>query len=114
MGLATAAVLLDDGAAGVALLDFNDTLLARAKADLSAEHPEARILTFNVDVRESSQVEDAVKTTFLQFGQLDGCVNAAGVAPGPPNKVADLDNDGTSAARRRKRSTCLQRGTTLW
>jgi NAD(P)-dependent dehydrogenase (short-subunit alcohol dehydrogenase family) len=98
MGLATAAILLDDGASGVALLDFNDTLLARAQADLSAEHPKARIQTFNVDVRESTQVEDAVKTTFLQFGRLDGCVNAAGVAPGPPNKVADLEDEGISAA----------------
>jgi 3-oxoacyl-[acyl-carrier protein] reductase len=79
MGRSTAEVLLAEGAAGLALLDYNSQQLAEVKADLTAEYPKANILTAHVDVQDPQQVEEAVKSAYDAFGQLDGAVNAAGV-----------------------------------
>lgn len=72
IGLAIVRRLVDEGAV-VAAADMNADALAKQN------FPE-QVKTFEVDLRNESEVEALVAGAMTQFGKLDACFNAAGVS----------------------------------
>ncbi len=77
IGEAIAKRFLADGAAGVALLDYDaETVAATAKAlDATGK----KVLAVNCDVSKQEQVEAAVQKTVEAFGTVDILINNAGI-----------------------------------
>jgi len=80
MGLATAKLLAQYKAKAVAIGDFNEKAFDSAKAELNKVHAGTAVHTTKLDVSKSSEVGAWIKSVVAEFGQLDGAVNAAGVA----------------------------------
>lgn len=86
IGMACAQAFLNEGSAGIALVDLNDEALQLAKDELEKKKSEAsnakpcQILTFTLDVSDEKQVDDVVGQVAQAFGRLDYVINAAGVA----------------------------------
>lgn len=86
IGMACAQAFLNEGSAGIALVDVNNDALQLAKAELEKKKSEAstnqscQILTFTLDVSDEKQVEDVVSQVAQAFGRLDYVINAAGIA----------------------------------
>jgi NAD(P)-dependent dehydrogenase (short-subunit alcohol dehydrogenase family) len=76
IGLATAQWFLARGHA-VALLDIDGPALDTAASGLSET---ARLLVLHADVRDPTQVAQAVAAVDARFGRLDALVNNAGIA----------------------------------
>jgi NAD(P)-dependent dehydrogenase (short-subunit alcohol dehydrogenase family) len=76
IGLATAQWFLARGHA-VALLDIDGPALDAAASGLSET---ARLLVLHADVRDPTQVAQAVAAVDARFGRLDALVNNAGIA----------------------------------
>ncbi|PKX97754.1 SDR family NAD(P)-dependent oxidoreductase [Aspergillus novofumigatus IBT 16806] len=89
IGKATAHVLARNGISAVALVDVNLELLEETKRELLSENAQLRVAVFEVDVTDEVSVEDAVRKTAEEFGQIDIGVNAAGVSgkPGPSHET---------------------------
>ncbi|EDP52168.1 oxidoreductase, short-chain dehydrogenase/reductase family, putative [Aspergillus fumigatus A1163] len=89
IGKATAHVLAKNGISAVALVDVNRALLEETKSELLSEHPRLRVAVHQVDVTDEASVEDAVRKTAEEFGQVDIGVNAAGIGgkPGPSHEM---------------------------
>lgn len=89
IGKATVHVLAKNGISAVALVDVNRALLEETKSELLSEHPRLRVAVHQVDVRDEASVEDAVRKTAEEFGQVDIGVNAAGIGgkPGPSHEM---------------------------
>jgi 3-oxoacyl-[acyl-carrier protein] reductase len=78
IGEAIAAKLIEDGAAGVAILDRDADALRKTAETLD---PSGNVvLAVPCDVSAEEQVEDAVKTVLATFPTIDILVNNAGVA----------------------------------
>lgn len=78
MGEATARLFAEAGA-NVVIADFNEEL-GRRVADSIAETG-ARALFIKVDVSDSAQVQEMVKKTVEEFGELNVAVNNAALTP---------------------------------
>ena len=83
IGRAIAKRLLDDGAAGVAILEYNEELARKTAEELAGESGTATdrkiVLPIPCDVSNRGQVEAAVKTVIDSFGRIDILVNNAGI-----------------------------------
>lgn len=84
MGLATASLLLSQGAK-VSIADLSRSALDEAGKKLndlkSSSSSAGDFLTCAVDVRRTDQVTSWISRTVEKFGKLDGAVNLAGVIP---------------------------------
>ncbi|OAA59189.1 NAD(P)-binding domain protein [Niveomyces insectorum RCEF 264] len=87
IGEACAMAFVDEGAAGVALLDVNADGLAAARQKVEARRgvrgtsrADCRIVTHVVDVMDEAAAAAAVQAVAADFGRLDYVVNAAGIA----------------------------------
>lgn len=76
LGNATMLELLAAGSK-VAVFDLN----AEQGAALVAEHGEDKLMFVQVDVTNSTSVEDAMQAVLANWGAIHICVNCAGVAP---------------------------------
>lgn len=77
IGAAIAKRLLDDGAEGVAVLEFDADLAKKAQETLDPGG--GRVLALQCDVSDRTQVADAVSTVLRIFGRIDILVNNAGI-----------------------------------
>jgi meso-butanediol dehydrogenase/(S,S)-butanediol dehydrogenase/diacetyl reductase len=87
IGLASAQWFLQHGHA-VALLDIDGSTLDAAAATLALHE---RVLALHADVREPSQVAQAVAKIAARFGRLDALVNNAGIAVFKPLLETSFD-----------------------
>jgi NAD(P)-dependent dehydrogenase (short-subunit alcohol dehydrogenase family) len=78
IGLATAHLLASHGCL-LSLADLNSSALSQTETDMKQACPNARILTYPLDVRKESEVSAWVSKTIEVFGRLDGAANLAGV-----------------------------------
>ena len=94
IGFATAELLVSEGAK-VSISDVSEKGLAEAAAKIKGANHPGELLTKEVDVRKSDQVDAWIKETVKKFGKLDGAVNLAGVIPKTINieRVEDLNNE---------------------
>jgi NAD(P)-dependent dehydrogenase (short-subunit alcohol dehydrogenase family) len=76
LGLATAKAFAEAGAA-VAMADWNEEAVTAAAEKLATEG--YKTFAIQCDVSDDKQVEDMVKKTVAEFGQLDYAYNNAGV-----------------------------------
>jgi len=80
MGLATAKLLAEHKAKAVAIGDFNEKAFDAAKAEIAKINAGTAVHATKLDVSKSAEVNAWIKSVVTEFGQLDGAVNAAGVA----------------------------------
>lgn len=78
LGYATAKELALKGA-NLVLVDYNDKSLNDAKAELSKEFPDVKIITVVADVSSEEAVKNYVDETVKTFGRIDGLYNNAGI-----------------------------------
>ncbi|MES2487914.1 MAG: glucose 1-dehydrogenase [Bacteroidota bacterium] len=78
LGLATAKVLAQKGA-NLSIVDYNEEALNKAKDEILALAPEAKILTVVADVSNEEAVKSYVDKTVAEFGRIDGFYNNAGI-----------------------------------
>lgn len=79
IGAATARLFVEEGAAGVAILDLlrdEESFYALAR-ELTAKG--ANVIAIPCDVTSSAQVKAAVEQTVAAFGRIDAAVHSAGV-----------------------------------
>lgn len=77
IGCVIAERLLKEGVSGVALLDYDETLVKETAARLDPGGQ--RTLAVCCDVSKEEQVEAAFKTIYERFGQVDILINNAGI-----------------------------------
>lgn len=78
LGYAAAEELASQGA-NLVLVDYNESLLASAKAAISKEYPESNIITVVADVAQEAAVKNYVDEAVKAFGRIDGLYNNAGI-----------------------------------
>jgi NAD(P)-dependent dehydrogenase (short-subunit alcohol dehydrogenase family) len=78
LGLAAAKELASRGA-NLALVDYNEKSLTEAKAEISKQVPEVKIITIVADVSKEDAVKNYVDETIKAFGRIDGLYNNAGI-----------------------------------
>jgi NAD(P)-dependent dehydrogenase (short-subunit alcohol dehydrogenase family) len=78
IGLATAHLLASHGA-HLSLADVNTSALDKTEKDIKGKHPDTKILTYTLDVRNESDVAAWIAKTLDAFDRLDGAANLAGV-----------------------------------
>lgn len=83
LGRASAAYMVREKGARVALFDLND----EAGAAIVAELGGARASYHRVDVSDETAVAQAVATVAAHFGRIDICINCAGI--GAPMRILD-------------------------
>ncbi len=79
IGRATARMISEAGARGVALVDMDAAGLTETAEGMTAE-----TLEITCDVTDQSALESLYETVAGQFGQLDVVFNNAGIVSGPP------------------------------
>jgi len=89
LGLAASKVLTQKGA-NLSIVDYNDEALAKAKEEINALVPDAKILTVVADVSDEAAVKNYVDKTVAEFGQIDGFYNNAGIE-GKQAPLVDYD-----------------------
>ena len=76
----------------VVVTDINENELDKAVSKLAMIESDGEILSFNVDVTKSSDIEVVIQETILEFGGIDIWINNAGV--NQPNKpIWELDEE---------------------
>ena len=76
----------------VVVTDINETELDKAVNKLAMIESDGEILSFNVDVTKSSDIDVVIQETILEFGGIDIWINNAGV--NQPNKpIWELDEE---------------------
>jgi 3-dehydrosphinganine reductase len=90
IGLATAARAMDRGAS-VSIVARDVERLARAREDLTARRPTARLATASADVTDASALARAIDTLAGELGPVDVLVASAGDAR--PGHFAELSDD---------------------
>lgn len=94
IGRAVAAAFMREGAAVVVTgRDAED--LDEARADLSAQAGDDRVLAWRGDLTDAAQIDDCVTATLERFGRLDAVVAAVGGGAG--TRGWDVDPDETEA-----------------
>lgn len=93
MGLGYAAALeAAKNGAKLSLIDYNDSSLAKAKADILEFYPQASVITSVADVSDEAAVKQYVTATLEAFGRIDGFYNNAGIeGKQAPMTEYDLD-----------------------
>ena len=76
-GFGIASVFLKYGAK-IVILDYSPTI-AQALGELKKQYPEATIVGYNVDIRETKKLEAICKMVYDKFGSIDILVNNAGI-----------------------------------
>lgn len=89
LGLATSKVLAQKGA-NLAIVDYNEEALAKAKTEIVALAPNAKVLTVVADVSDETAVKNYVDKTVAEFGTIDGFYNNAGIE-GKQAPLVDYD-----------------------
>jgi rhamnulose-1-phosphate aldolase/alcohol dehydrogenase len=89
IGRATAARLLREGAC-VVLADIDETALAKANAELSAEHGKDFVRPARIDVTVEGEVLAGFADTAVEFGGIDILVSNAGLASSAPIEETTL------------------------
>lgn len=84
IGRACANAFAYDGAAGIALCDVNAEALNAVKAEIDAQqstrsHP-CQVICCTMNVADEDAVNSTVDQVVQEFGRIDYCVNAAGIA----------------------------------
>ena len=72
-------MLAQSKAKGISIADYNDKNFEPVRAELQSISHDIAVHTKKVDVASSSQVDAWIDEVFMQFGGIDGAVNAAGV-----------------------------------
>lgn len=78
LGLSAAKELASKGS-NLVLVDYNQNSLEAAKAELSKEYKDAKIITVVADVSNEEAVKNYVAETVKAFGRIDGLYNNAGI-----------------------------------
>jgi NAD(P)-dependent dehydrogenase (short-subunit alcohol dehydrogenase family) len=78
LGLAAAKELASQGA-NLSLVDYNEKSLEEAKAVISKQYPDVKIMTVVADVSSEEAVKNFVDQTVNEFGRIDGLYNNAGI-----------------------------------
>ncbi len=78
LGLATAIEVAKKGG-NLALVDYNVKALEDAKAVISKDHPNAKVLTIVANVANEDEVKNYVNETVKTYGRIDGFYNNAGI-----------------------------------
>ncbi len=78
LGLATALEAAKEGAL-LSLVDYNAEALEKAKQEMAATYPEAKVLTVVADVSNEEAVKNYVDETVKAYGRIDGFYNNAGI-----------------------------------
>lgn len=78
LGLATA-VECASQEANLALIDFNEASLEKAKTAILEQFPQAKLITIVADVSNEAAVKAYVEQTVKKFGRIDGFYNNAGI-----------------------------------
>lgn len=78
LGLATAKELASKGAKLV-LVDYNEKSLTDAKAEITKEFPDVKIIIVVADVSKEEAVKNYVDEAVKAFGRIDGLYNNAGI-----------------------------------
>jgi NAD(P)-dependent dehydrogenase (short-subunit alcohol dehydrogenase family) len=78
LGLATAKVVAERGA-DLTLVDYNEEALSKAKEEILAIAPDARVLTITADVSNEDAVRNYVDKAIAEYGKIDGFYNNAGI-----------------------------------
>jgi len=78
LGLATAKELASKGAKLV-LVDYNEKSLTDAKAEITKEFPDVKIIIVVADVSKEEAVKNYVNEAVKAFGRIDGLYNNAGI-----------------------------------
>ncbi len=78
LGLATAKELASKGAKLV-LVDYNEKSLTDAKAEITKEFPDVKIIIVVADVSKEEEVKNYVDEAVKAFGRIDGLYNNAGI-----------------------------------
>lgn len=92
IGQAVAHQLIRDGVLNLALVDITETNLEAAHASLTKLNSSAKILKLGADCAKVDQVEAAVERAAKEFGRLDVCFNAAGIA-GQPGTIVEQSKE---------------------
>ncbi|PFH56839.1 hypothetical protein XA68_15931 [Ophiocordyceps unilateralis] len=100
IGRACAKAFVNEGSAGVALLDMHEEALIQVKAEMEEVIKQrkghgngTKLLMHHVDVSQEQQVNQAISETAQAFGQIDYLVNAAGIAIFPDGGAASLQTE---------------------
>lgn len=80
IGLAISKQLIIDGITKIAVIDISESGLASSFSSFSSSS--TKVLRIAADCSSESEVDAAVERTVAEFGRLDVCVNAAGIAVG--------------------------------
>lgn len=91
MGLATARLLAEDGAA-VTIMGRRPELLEKAREELRTQVPGARIEAFNGDATDAASAQDAIAAAHAMEGHLDIIVSTVGRGIYKPILMCD-END---------------------
>lgn len=78
LGYAAAKELASKGA-NLVLVDYNEEGLTNAKAEISKEFPEVKIIPVVADVSDEQAVKNYVDEAVKTFGRIDGFYNNAGI-----------------------------------
>lgn len=89
LGLATSKILAQKGA-NLSIVDYNEEALQKAKSEIQALAPESKIITVTADVSNEDAVKKYVEKTVVEFGQIDGFYNNAGIE-GKQAPLVDYD-----------------------
>lgn len=87
IGKATAILLAQKGATGLALSDVDAQGLVDTEKTCTAAG--AQVVATKVDVRDRAQVDAWINDSVYHFGRLDGAANVAGVAGGNGDTVIE-------------------------
>lgn len=78
IGFAVAKRFVEEGIAGVAILDWNEETVAKAGEELAAMGP-SKVLALKCDVSNYEMVESVMKKVEEEFGRIDILFNNAGI-----------------------------------
>lgn len=81
IGKATALAFLDAGSKAIAISGRRADVLAAAAAELRAQHPDAKVLTFAADIADPEAMDAAFAGAKAELGPLDIVVNSTYYMP---------------------------------
>ncbi|WP_294818680.1 glucose 1-dehydrogenase [uncultured Flavobacterium sp.] len=78
LGLAAAKTVAEKGA-NLALVDYNEEALEKAKKEILSVAPNAKILAVTADISDEDAVKNYIDKTLSEYGKIDGFYNNAGI-----------------------------------
>jgi NAD(P)-dependent dehydrogenase (short-subunit alcohol dehydrogenase family) len=104
LALEGARALLEHGLSGLALFDLNPQHAAGPITALITDFPDAKIITKQVDVRDTESIVTAVKETAERLGSIDvlccfagvvGCTHALDMSVEEWKRTIDINSTGS-------------------